>query len=184
MKKIILLIVVVFHALNICAQTSESSDEKSKYELFTSAYGAQIKFRDYKVDGIKSGWVGFGLASTVRIVWSDAGTGYFAKLEVTNSTQSPTAFVEEGDLVNIIAAVQKMQTEIDADLAENPDYFENKYVTPDGFTIGYWIDSSNKKSPLQWFYRLERGTSAYKIEIDKVLPILEDTLSKLREVKR
>jgi hypothetical protein len=55
-------------------------------------------------------------------------------------------------LLEVIKAVKTLKTEVDADIASNPDYMENKFTTVDGFQVGYYIS----KGKITWYIRLEK----------------------------
>ena len=55
-----------------------------------------------------------------------------------------------------------MKTEVDNDVATNPDYLENKFVTSDGFQIGYYVDQGKTK----WYLKLEKYGSDNTIFIN------------------
>ena len=63
--------------------------------------------------------------------------------------------IEYGDLVEINKALQKLHSEAESDIASNPEYLVNKFITIDGFEIGYYV--SKKKA--NWWMRLERFSS-------------------------
>ena len=60
--------------------------------------------------------------------------------------------IEYSDLVEINKALTKLLSEVDADCESNPDYLENRFITDDGFRIGYYIENGKAN----WFVRLER----------------------------
>lgn len=49
--------------------------------------------------------------------------------------------------MEINRALLKLGKEIDNDASERPLYMENKFVTVDGFEVGYYIE----KKKVQWF---------------------------------
>jgi len=58
----------------------------------------------------------------------------------------------------------------------NPDYLENKFVTEDGFQLGYYV--SYRK--LKWYLVLEKYGSDNTIFINSV-SFIEDSFSKARQ---
>lgn len=64
--------------------------------------------------------------------------------------------IEYSDLVEINKALAKLVGEVDADCAANPDYLENKFVTDDGFEIGYYVS----KGKASWYLKLERYSNS------------------------
>jgi hypothetical protein len=55
-------------------------------------------------------------------------------------------------LLEVIKAVKSLKTEVEADIASNPDYMENKFTTVDGFQVGYYVS----KGKATWYIRLEK----------------------------
>ena len=64
--------------------------------------------------------------------------------------------VEYSDLVEINKAISRLVADVDADVATNPDYLENKFRTADGFEIGYYV---SKQKP-HLYIKLERYSSS------------------------
>jgi hypothetical protein len=63
-----------------------------------------------------------------------------------------TASIEYTDLIEVLKALKALQNEVNNDILANPDYLENKFVTVDGFQVGYYID----KGTVHWYVRLEK----------------------------
>ena len=64
--------------------------------------------------------------------------------------------IEYSDLVEVNKALAKLVGEVDADCNANPDYLENKFVTDDGFEVGYYVS----KGKANWYLKLERYESS------------------------
>ncbi len=58
--------------------------------------------------------------------------------------------------MEINKALNKLVSEVDADCAANPDYLENRFITEDGFQIGYYVS----KGKANWYLKLERYRSS------------------------
>ncbi len=88
--------------------------------------------------------------------------------------------IEYSDLVEINKALKKLLSQVDADCESNPDYLENRFITDDGFRIGYYV--SNGKA--NWFIRLERyGKSTVfikKEELEKNFPFAQQKIEELK----
>ena len=50
-----------------------------------------------------------------------------------------------------IHKLAKLVAEADTDCSANPDYLENRFVTNDGFEIGYYVS----KGKASWYMKLE-----------------------------
>jgi len=56
------------------------------------------------------------------------------------------------DLKEILKAIQTLKIESDNDKLSNPNYLENKFVTDDGFQVGYYVSKTKQK----WYLVLEK----------------------------
>ena len=157
MKKI-LLAMVMFLPLAIFAQ-EDAKKQMTKFEEFTSKTGVIVKFIDTEMPNLslsQSYGASTGirkLTTAIRIIKGDSDA-YFYRLEkaASSSSLSQIAMIEYSDLVEINKALIKLASEVDNDVASNPDYLENKFKTVDGFEVGYYV--SNGKA--HWFLKLER----------------------------
>ena len=71
--------------------------------------------------------------------------------------------IEYSDLVEINKALKKIVADVDADVVANPDYLENKFITVDGFELGYYIFQSK----VSWYMKLERFSESIVLIKDK-----------------
>jgi len=60
-----------------------------------------------------------------------------------------------------------LKAEFSTDQASNPDYLENKFVTDDGFQLGYYLSSGK----IKWYLVLEKYGSGNTIFINDVTTI-------------
>lgn len=74
----------------------------------------------------------------------------------TSRSVAHIAMIEYSDLVEINKALTKLVSEVEADCAANPDYLENRFITEDGFQIGYYVS----KGKASWYLKLERYSSS------------------------
>lgn len=89
--------------------------------------------------------------------------------------------IEYSDLVEINKALTKLLNDVDADCALNPDYLENRFITEDGFRIGYYVD----KGKANWFIRLERyGKSTVFIKKEVLAENFPAAQKKIEELKK
>ena len=98
------------------------------------------------------------LETGVRTIMGSDRNAYFYRIEdpETSRSVSHIAMIEYSDLVEINKALAKLVGEVDADCAANPDYLENKFVTDDGFEIGYYVS----KGKASWYLKLERYSNS------------------------
>ncbi len=141
MKKIIFLssVIFAFGCLQLKAQDTQKEAEnvKTKMELFSSKTGVITKFIDTKLPNLSALYT--RAETRIRKVKSGNTETYFYQIEKEGKYGSSTASIEYTDLLEVIKAVKTLQTEVDSDIAGNPDYMENKFTTVDGFQVGYYV---------------------------------------------
>ena len=54
--------------------------------------------------------------------------------------------------MEINKALAVLVSEVEADCAANPDYLENRFISEDGFQVGYYVS----KGSASWYMKLER----------------------------
>lgn len=128
----------------------EAENVKTKMELFSSKTGVITKFIDTKLLNLNT--LHASTETRIRKVKSGNAETYFYQIEKEGKYNSSTASIEYSDLLEVIKAVKTLKTEVDADIANNPDYMENKFTTVDGFQIGYYVS----KGKATWYIRLEK----------------------------
>lgn len=151
MRKIIF--ILLFTPLITFAQ-NETNKPQTKFEQLASKTGRILKFVDVKMPRLSY------LESSIRIIMDEQFNRYFYRIEKTETSTSLSDIVaieysdivaiEYSDLVEINKALEKLQKEVDNDCASNPDYLENKFITEDGFRIGYYVDRGKPN----WFIKL------------------------------
>lgn len=142
-----------------------------------------MKYVDYKLPSFSTGLFGGATECRIRVVMSAPNNEYFYRIEKpeTSSSVSHTAMIEYSDLVNVNKALVKLSSEVQADCAENPDYEENKFISDDGFKIGYYISDGKAN----WFMNLERygnGTIFIK-NTENVITNFANAQKKIEELK-
>lgn len=163
--KSILTVLMLLGAMSLNAQDAKKEAEtvKTKMDVFASKTGTIIKFTDYKLPGLKST---YGSLSETRIRKINSGlvATYFFQIEKEGKYSSSTASIEYSDLLEVIKALQTLKMESEKDVASNPDYLENKFVTVDGFQVGYYV-TQGKSS---WYLKLDKYSSDNTLFIDNV----------------
>ena len=98
------------------------------------------------------------LESGIRTIKGSSSDNYFFRIEEPETSRSIAhiAMIEYSDLVEINKALTKLVSEVDTDIASNPDYLENKFKTVDGFEVGYYVS----KGKASWYLKLERYTKS------------------------
>lgn len=154
MRKLFLIILLCSLSGFTYAQTQNDATKKlTKFEVFTSRTGRIIKFIDVNMPSISENFMG-SLETGIRIIMGADHNAYFYRVEEpeTNRSIAHIAMIEYSDLVEINKALVKLASEVDSDCTSNPDYLENKFVTDDGFQVGYYVS----KGKASWYLKLER----------------------------
>ena len=89
--------------------------------------------------------------------------------------------IEYSDLVEINKALTKLASEVEADVASNPDHLENKFRTEDGFEVGYFVS----KGEANWYLKLVRYSRHTVIVKNKtvVIDAFKNAQAKIEELK-
>jgi len=142
MHKIVYLIIILTTSLNAFSQNKDTEKTQiSKMDKFTSKTGSIIKYIDYSLANIKGV---YSVSETkVRKIISGESVGYFFQISKEGKYDTKNASIEYYDLLEVIKAIGKLKQESVEDIISEGNYLENKFVTDDGFQIGYYI--SNEK---------------------------------------
>jgi hypothetical protein len=142
--------------LSLYAQDTKKEAKviETKMDAFISRAGEVIKFIDYNLDDLKLSYG--GTASTrIRKLSSGNDIKYFYQIEKAEQYGNSIASIEFSDLLEILKAIKILKSEVDKDITTNPDYLENKFLTEDGFQIGYYVS----KGKASWYLKLEKYSS-------------------------
>ena len=159
----------------------EAENLKTKMDVFASKTGSITKFVDTKLPNLKAT---YGSAQTrIRKITNGTTSAFFYQIEKEGKYSSNTASIEYSDLTEILKALKVLKTDVANDLSANPDYMENKFVTVDGFQVGYFI-SGGKAS---WYIKLEKYGSDNTLFIDNgdtIETAFTDAKNKIDELKK
>ncbi len=159
----------------------EAESIKTKMDIFSSKTGSITKFIDSKLPNLKTS---FGGAETrIRQIINGTNSMFFYQIVKEGKYSKSTASIEYSDLVEVILAVTTLKAEIEKDIALKPDYLENKFITVDGFQVGYYV-SDGKTS---WYIKLEKYGSENTIFIDDVSTIetgFNEAKAKIDELRK
>ena len=155
MKQLIFLLAMMM-PVALFAQ-SDSEKKLTKFEQFTSKTGRISKFVDVKMPNIPESYMG-SLDTSIRTLMGEKSNSYFYRIEERETSRSVAhiAMIEYSDLVEINKALTKLVNEVEADCSANPDYLENRFITEDGFQIGYYVS----KGKASWYLKLERYSNS------------------------
>jgi hypothetical protein len=162
LKNAIIILIFIVSSISLFAQNEKKENEKTatKMDQFSSKTGTITKFTDTKLPNLKTS---YGSAVT-RIRKINAGTSaiYFYQIEKEGKYNNSTASIEYNDLLEVLKALLALKSEVESDVLSKPDYLENKFVTVDGFQVGYYI-SGGKAA---WYVKLEKYGSENTLFID------------------
>lgn len=154
MNKIALLSSVILLSgcfqLNAQDAKKEAENVKTKMDVFSSKTGVITKFIDTKLPNLSTTYS--NAETRIRKVKSGNIETYFYQIEKEGKYGSSTASIEYSDLLEVIKAIKTLKTDVNADIASNPDYMENKFTTVDDFQVGYFIS----KDKATWYISLEK----------------------------
>ncbi|WP_114792493.1 hypothetical protein U0035_01915 [Niabella yanshanensis] len=183
-RKLMILSAVLFYGSVAFSQEVKNDVDgtKTKMDAFVSKTGTITKFVDTKLPNLRTSLGGFA-TTRIRKLTSGSTSAYFYQIVKGGSYGSNTASIEYSDLGEIINALKLLKSEVDKDIASKPDYLENKFITVDGFQIGYYI--SNEKPT--WYIKLESYGSDNTIYLksgdDIEVPFIE-AKAKIEELKK
>lgn len=186
MKKALFILHFMVLAMVSCAQekqgaqTSETKQkEESKLEQFVSKSGGIVRYINYNLPSPKL------LYRTATAMVRAAHVGdqkrYFLIIESKDDYRTSTAAIAHEDLLEIVKAFEIIKDQLPKDVELLPDYLENRFVSDDGFMLGYYV---NKKE-MSWFIGLERFGSGNTIfprdeaEIDKMFYLANEKINEL-----
>ena len=155
MKKLLFLLALMM-PLALFAQ-DDAAKKLTKFEQLTSKTGRISKFVDVTIPNIPESFMGT-LETSVRTLMGEQTNSYFYRIEEPETSRSIShiAMIEYSDLVEINKALTKLVAEVETDCAANPDYLENRFITNDGFQIGYYVS----KGKASWYLKLERYSNS------------------------
>ncbi|WP_261511617.1 hypothetical protein [Chryseobacterium paludis] len=161
-KKILSISAIIFISITSYGQDvkKESEPVKTKMDVFASKTGSITKFVDTKLPKLKATYE--SSETRVRKISNGSSNAYFYQIEKTGKYNNTTASIEYSDLIEVLKAIAVLKAEVNSDITSNPDYMENKFVTVDGFQVGYYVSQGKAK----WYIKLEKYGSDNTLFID------------------
>ena len=159
---------------------TEAGKAKTKMETFSSKTGVITKFTDTNLNNLKTSYT--TAETRVRKVTSGNMSKYFYQIEKPGKYGSTTASIEYSDLLELIKALNNLKADVANDTASSPDYLENKFITEDGFQLGYFVS----KDKATWYIKLDKYSSENTLFIKNLSEIESNLLeakSKIEELK-
>lgn len=183
LKKLFTIFAVMFITAISYGQDAKKEAEtvKTKMDVFASKTGSITKFVDYKLPNLPASYS--SAETRVRKITNGTSTGYFYQITKEGKYSNSVASIEYSDLVELLKAVKALKTEVNNDIAANSDYMENKFITVDGFQVGYYVS----KGKASWYLKLEKYGSDNTLFIengDTVENAFTEAKNKIDELKK
>ena len=184
MLKLTFAVLLLSYLPQMASAQADKKDEKvfqTKMDVFSSKTGTIITFIDTKLPDMKSSFT--TVETRIRKILSGGDFKYFYQIIKQGQYGSKTASIEYSDLVEVNKAIQTLKEEATKDIAMNPDYLETKFVTADGFQVGYYVE----KGKISWYITLEKYGSDNTIFIkqsESIETAFRDAQKKIEDLKK
>lgn len=147
MKKYFTIIILFIVCLGF---SQEKEKQNSKMDDFVSKTGVIIKYEDFNLPNIK---LYLGVAkSKIRKISSGKESQLFLQISKEDKYGDKTASIAYDDLLEMQKALISLSLQSEKDVITNSDYLENKFVTDDGFQVGYYVS----KGKISWYLKLAK----------------------------
>lgn len=170
----------LFFIYSLANAQDKKGDFKTKMDSFTSKTGVMTKISDIKLNRLKS--IYGNHECRIRKITISPTSVYFLQIVNEGKYNTSTASIEFSDLIEVSKALSTLKTEVFKDIL-SPTYVENKFVTNDGFEIGYFIEN-NKPT---WYLKLEKygnDNTVFLEDFFKLETLLGDAKVKIEELKK
>ncbi len=174
-KKLILLLTVGLTINSAISQQNERG--KSKMLDFISKKGVIMKFEEYNLPSIKSGYN--SAQTNIRKIIKGNYSKYFFQIK----HNSKKASIAAEDLIEIIKAIIELKKQSVTDKDSNSSYLENMFITDDDFKIGYYVS----KKKVVWYIELNskhNGSALFIKDVLKIEEIFKKGKEKIEELKK
>lgn len=179
MKKWVLLSIMWLVTI-IAIQAQDVKDATSKMDAFASKKGVIIRFEDYKLENIK---LLYGVAEAkIRQLHSGGETKFFYQISMEGKYDTKTASIAYEDLLEVQKALSTLQAQVANDSKTASDYLENKFITDDGFQVGYYVS----KGKIAWYMVLEKygkGNTAFPQDADVIIAAFQLARQKIESLQ-
>lgn len=162
------------------SQDNKATESQSKIDLFTSKTGSMIKYQDFSLSGLPLLY-GTSAETKVRKIESSGQIGFFLQISNEGKYGDKSASIAYEDVLEMVKALEALKAESATDLQKNPEYLENKFVTDDGFQLGYYCS----KGKLQWYLVLEKygsGNTIFPRQLSSIESLLSEAKSKIESL--
>jgi len=185
-KRILVSVLLLNFSVGITHAQDVKKDEKigkTKIESFASKTGVIIKFQDTKLPDIKTMYAD-RVETRIREMIIGTEIKFFYQIDKSGQYNSHSiASIEYSDLLELIKAMNALKADVEKDIANSPDYLENRFVTSDGFEVGYYVS----KEKAVWFLKLEKYGSENTVFLKDAASIdivFNDAKTKIEELRK
>jgi hypothetical protein len=148
---------------------------------FVSKTGVIIKTEDYNLLPIKSSYS--SAKTKIRKIISGSSSKFFFQISKKGKYSSKTASIAYEDLIEVIKALIQLKEQSSKDVTSISDYLENKFITDDGFRIGYYLS----KTKISWYIQLDNhGTdnTLYIKDYNKIVEAFNKGKEKIESIRK
>ena len=92
---------------------------------------------------------------------------YEVYVDAEDIKDTDVAWIAEEDLSDMINALQSLKQSAIKDAQLNPDYLENRFVTEDGFSVGYYVSEGQPS----WYFSFDEIGRGSGVSFDDVATI-------------
>lgn len=181
MKNIFLLLVCFLPFVNTYGQENQKEKKLSSKMLdFVSKTGVLIKFEDYNLPNLKSK---YGIANVkIRKIYSGNEEKFFLQISNKGKYGANNASVAHEDIREIQKAITTLKNQSTEDMISKSDYLENKFVTDDGFEVGYLVNNGK----ITWYLTLEKNSSGSTLffkDLTSTIEMFNSSITKIEKLK-
>ena len=179
MKKLLVFSMLLVSFVSYGQEKTETF--KTKTDAFLSKTGSIIKYVDYSQPNLRSSYS--SCETRVRKITNGTNAPLIVyQITKEGKYSNSTASIDYVDLIEILKAIKTLKSDVVTDVTSS-NYIENKFVSTDGFQLGYYID----KGKSVWYIKLEKYGSDNTLFIDSVDTIetaMNNAKIKIEEIKK
>ena len=151
------------------------------YDKFTGRVGISFRFEEIEIGEIRS--MTGGARFSIRIIEDESNQQrYYLRITMTTTRGNEHASISYPDLIEINKALESIQSQSLRDSSISDRYIENKFISNDGFIVGYLVD----KGKLSWFVQADKYAGSYFLTNKKMPEFwqhINEGISKIESLK-
>lgn len=174
------LLILAFFTIFGTVASQDTQKASTKMDDFVSKTGVIVRFEDHNLEDIK---LAYGTAEArIRVMTAGGETEYFLQITNEGKYNSNTASIAYEDVLEVNKAFESLQAAAQAEERGSTTYVENKFITDDGFQIGYYFSDGK----LVWFMKLERYASDATVflkDVTEVVNAFNNAISRMEALR-